>query len=97
VHLGATAFLGVEVASQSQQASSGVMIAGAASGTPADTAGLAAGDTITAVAGQAVSSGTSIQQVLEGYHPGDKVSISWTDTTGQSHTTTVTLANGPAA
>jgi len=97
VHIGATAFLGVEVASQGQQGSTGVLIAGAASGTPADAAGLSQGDVITSVAGQAVSSGTSIQQVLERYHPGDKVSISWTDTAGQSHTTTVTLANGPAA
>jgi S1-C subfamily serine protease len=60
-------------------------------------AGLTAGDVITSVAGQTVSSGTSIQQVLERYHPGDKVSIAWTDTSGQSHTATVTLATGPAA
>jgi hypothetical protein len=35
--------------------------------------------------------------VLVKYHPGDSVSVSWIDTSGQSHTSTVTLANGPAA
>ena len=37
-----------------------------------------------------------ISSVLHNYHPGNKVSISWTDTSGQSHTATVTLGNGPA-
>jgi hypothetical protein len=37
------------------------------------------------------------QQVLEGYHPGDEVTIEWTDTSGQSRSTTVTPASGPAA
>ena len=97
VHIGATAFLGVGIASSDQQSGTGVTIAGAQSGTPAASAGLTAGDVITSVAGQTVSSGTSIQQVLERYHPGDKVSIAWTDTSGQSHTATVTLATGPAA
>ena len=97
VHLGTTAFLGVGIADSSQQGSSGVTIAGAESGTPAANAGLTQGDVITSVAGQAVSSGTSIQQVLGAHHPGDKVSIAWTDASGQSHTAMVTLANGPAA
>jgi S1-C subfamily serine protease len=51
---------------------------------------------ITSVAGQNVSSQSSIESVIERYHPGDKVSVGWTDETGQSHTSTVTLANGPA-
>jgi len=96
VHLGATAFLGVSIASQ--QGSNGVTIEGTVSGTPAAAAGLTGGDVITSVGGQAVNSGTDIQQVLIGHHPGDKVSISWTDPySGQSHTATVTLASGPAA
>jgi S1-C subfamily serine protease len=100
VHIGTTAFLGVEIAPASQQnssGSSGVAIAGVRSGTPAAAAGLSEGDVITSVAGQSVSSGTSIQQVLASHHPGDKISISWTDAYGQSHSATVTLAAGPAA
>ena len=77
--------------------SSGVSIAGALSGSPAANAGLTEGDTITSVGGQTVSSATDIQQILVKYHPGDKVSISWVDQSGQTQTTTVTLASGPAA
>jgi S1-C subfamily serine protease len=97
VHIGATAFLGLEIASSGQQGSSGVALAGAASGTPAATAGLGAGDVVTSLNGQSVSSGTDVQHILVGLHPGDKVSIGWTDASGQSHTATVTLASGPTA
>jgi len=97
VHIGATAFLGLELASSGQQGSSGVALAGAASGTPAANAGLGQGDVVTSLNGQTVSSSTDIQNILGGLHPGDKVSIGWTDASGQSHTATVTLAAGPTA
>jgi S1-C subfamily serine protease len=97
VHIGPTAFLGVAISTSPYASSQGVQIAGVTSGTPAARAGLAQGDVITSVAGHAVNSGTSIQQVLENYHPGDKVTIAWADGYGQSHTATVTLATGPAA
>ena len=77
--------------------SNGVTIAGALSGSAAANAGLTAGDTITSVGGQAVSSASDIQQALVKYHPGDKISVSWVDQNGQSQTATVTLASGPAA
>ncbi len=76
---------------------SGVSIAGTLSGSPAANAGLTAGDTITSVGGQSVTTSENIAQVLVKYHPGDSISIGWTDESGQSHTTTVTLASGPAA
>jgi len=76
---------------------SGVTISGAVSGSPAASAGLTAGDTITSVGGHSVSSTADIQDVLVKYHPGDKVSVSWVDQAGQSHSATVTLASGPAA
>jgi S1-C subfamily serine protease len=77
--------------------SNGVTIAGTLSGSAAANAGLTAGDTITSVGGQAVSSTSDIQQALVKYHPGDKISVSWVDQSGQSQTATVTLASGPAA
>ena len=52
---------------------------------------------ITSLAGQSVTSASQVQTILGSYHPGDKVSIGWTDASGQSHTATVTLASGPAA
>jgi S1-C subfamily serine protease len=97
VHVGATAFLGVAVSPSQQGLSQGVQIEGVTAGTAAASAGLTGGDVITSVAGHAVGTSTSIQQVLTSYHPGDKVSISWTDPAGQSHTATATLGTGPAA
>jgi S1-C subfamily serine protease len=103
VHIGATGFLGVEVGSSGSsfmpggdQDSSGVTVEGTLSGSPAASAGLSAGDTITAINGNAVSSSSGVESVISQYHPGDKVSVSWTDGYGQSHTSTITLANGPA-
>jgi S1-C subfamily serine protease len=76
---------------------SGAEIVGTLSGSPAATAGLAAGDVITSVAGQTVTSSTQISSILSSDHPGDKVNVTWTDTAGQSHTASITLAAGPAA
>ena len=131
VHLGSTAFLGIEVSSAatgsgsglggdgnggygygggygsgggygyggdgSGTTTSGAAVAGALSGSPAADAGLTDGDVITSLAGQPVTSASQIRTILGAYHPGDQVSISWTDAYGQSQTATVTLANGPAA
>jgi S1-C subfamily serine protease len=122
VHIGATAFLGIETDGSNSSGSgsgdsggfggfgqgngsgtngsgtsNGVTIAGTLSGSAAANAGLAAGDTITSVGGQAVSSASDIQQALVKYHPGDKISVNWVDQSGQSQTATVTLASGPAA
>jgi S1-C subfamily serine protease len=81
----------------SSNSGSGVTISSVVSGSPADQAGLAAGDTITSVAGQSVSSPTDISSILVGYHPGDKIQVSWVDSSGQSHTATVDLGSGPPA
>ena len=78
-------------------ATSGAEIEGTLSGSPAATAGLAEGDVITSVAGQSVTTATQISSILASDHPGDKVSVTWTDTSGTSHTATITLATGPAA
>ena len=114
VHIGATAFLGLEIGGSSsntggfggfggfggqngQSGTSGVTIAGTVSGSPAANAGLTQGDTITAIAGQSVTSAEDVAHGLVKYHPGDSISVSWTDTSGQSHTTNLTLTSGPAA
>jgi S1-C subfamily serine protease len=102
VHIGATAFLGVEVASTSgysgsQSGVTGATIAGIVSGSPAASTGLSQGDTITAIAGHTVSSPTSLRNVLVEFHPGQKVSVTWVDSSGSSHTSTVDLTSGPTA
>jgi S1-C subfamily serine protease len=97
VHLGATAFLGIEVSSEAGQgASTGALIQGVVQGTAAANAGLTAGDTITSLGGHTITSAEQIRPVLVGNHPGDKISISWTDESGNSHTATIVLGSGPA-
>jgi len=98
VHIGATAFLGVQVASsdgQFGQTGSGVPVAGVVSGTAAAAAGLSAGDSVQSVGGQQVVSGSDLQTVMQHHHPGDKVSLTWSDAVSQTHTATVTLTEGP--
>jgi len=60
-------------------------------------AGLAAGDTITAIGGQSVSSAEDIAHALVKYHPGNSVSVTWVDQSGQTQTANLTLASGPTA
>ncbi len=101
VHIGATAFLGVEITSGSAvpgipASSAGALIAGVTQGSAAAAAGLAAGDTITSLAGHTITSASQIRTVLSQYHPGDKLNISWTDQAGSTHTASITLAAGPA-
>ncbi len=104
-HLGETAFLGVETSSSTGNyggyggfgGSSGVEIAGVVPGSAVAQAGLTAGDQITSVAGHTITSSSDIESVLGNYHPGDQISIGWTDGFGQAHTATVAVTAGPAA
>jgi len=107
VHIGATAFLGIQTQPASSSgfgsgfgsgtSGSGVTISGTVSGSPAANAGLTAGDEITSLAGQQVASAEDVAHALVSYHPGDSISVSWLDQSGQSHTATLTLTTGPAA
>ena len=94
VHIGATAFLGVQV-SANDVSGDGVAIVGAVSGTGAANAGMGAGDVILSVAGHNITSGSDLQSVIAGYHPGDKVTVQWQDQFGQTHSSAVTLSQGP--
>jgi S1-C subfamily serine protease len=93
VHVGGTAFLGVTL---QQRPDGGVAIADVVSGGAADDAGLAAGDTITGVDGQSVSSSSDVSTALLAKHPGDTVTVGFTSRDGVSATVTVTLGSGPA-
>jgi S1-C subfamily serine protease len=83
--------------SGSQSGTTGVTIAGTVSGSPAANAGLAAGDTITAIGSQSVTSAEDIAHALVQYHPGNSVSVTFVNQSGQSQTTNVALASGPTA
>jgi S1-C subfamily serine protease len=106
VHVGTTAFLGVEIA-QSQSGepgsgygygTSGVEISGVVSGSPAAGSGLSAGDTITAVDGHDVTSQAALQDVMTNdVAPGDRVTVEYTSSTGQRHSVSLVLTSGPPA
>jgi S1-C subfamily serine protease len=91
VHIGSSAFLGVSVADGEQGAAVQQVVSGAA----ADDAGLAAGDTLTGINGQTVDSATTLTTLMDGFHPGDKVTLTWLDQSGQQQTGAATLAEGP--
>jgi S1-C subfamily serine protease len=104
VHVGATAFLGVEFDSASQvnlgasgpNTTPGVALAGVVSGQPAANAGLVAGDVITSLNGHTITTGTQLQTLLLTLRPGNTVTIDYVNTNGVASTATATLASGPA-
>jgi S1-C subfamily serine protease len=75
----------------------GVEIEGVPSGSPAVRAGIEAGDIITSIGGSAVGSSSSLRAVLGRYHPGDKVTVYWTDLGGDGHHSVIVLSPGPPA
>jgi S1-C subfamily serine protease len=50
---------------------------------------------ITAVNGQTIDSATALTNLMDTHHPGDKLTLTYTDSAGQQHTTTVTTIQGP--
>jgi S1-C subfamily serine protease len=92
VHVGATAFLGIQVQSGD---SGGVALAGVIPGGPAASAGLEAGDVITSIDGHAVTTPSSLTSYLLTKKPGASVTIGYMDSFGAGQTVTVKLASGP--
>jgi S1-C subfamily serine protease len=99
IHIGSAAFLGVQLqpVSSFSGTSSGAAVVGVVPGSPAESAGIVAGDVIDSVGAKSVDSADTLASIMEGFHPGDKVSIGWIDDTGAQQSATVQLATGPAA
>jgi S1-C subfamily serine protease len=97
VHVGPTAFLGVSVesAQDSGTGTSGALIASVVSGGPSGDAGLVEGDTITSLDGTSISSPDSLTTVMTSQKPGNTVQVGYIDSSGQQHTVSVQLGNGP--
>jgi S1-C subfamily serine protease len=126
IHIGETAFLGVEISASSSSSgdagnggsagdggfggffggnsgstgntgssASGASVASVVTNGPAQEAGLAEGDVITSLGGKSLTTPNDLTTAISQYHPGDKVSIGWTDGSGQTHTATVQLSSGP--
>jgi S1-C subfamily serine protease len=97
VHIGESAFLGIQVSTSSASSSTGVRVSGTVPGSAAAKLGLKAGDRITALDGRKVTDNASLRAIIAPHHPGDTVSITWTDTAGKSRTASITFGTGPVA
>jgi S1-C subfamily serine protease len=103
IHVGATAFLGVEVSSstttgegfQAPSGTSGAVIQQVLSGTPAAQSTLVAGDVITSLNGQTVTDASALGAMLQGDAPGSSVQIGYVTQNAVTGTVTITLASGP--
>ena len=99
VHIGATPFLGVQVANVASSFGSSrpwaIVVAGVVPGSPADDANLAPGNIITSLDGHALTSPQTITTLLLHKAPASKVRLTWTDESGNQLRAMVTLASGP--
>ena len=75
---------------------SGALVDGVLCGTVAAAAGLFAGDVITSIGGQAVTSPRSLTALVSRHRPGSQASLTWVAPGGSLHTAVVTLTAGPA-
>jgi S1-C subfamily serine protease len=114
LHVGATAFLGVQMRPVSSGSGglgglgfgggsggsgiSGEEVVDVFSGSPAASAGLVAGDTITSFAGVNVQQPTSeneVSTIILNKKPGDTVKVAFVDDNGNKHSANITLGSGP--
>ena len=93
IHLGLPGFLGVGCRPQQHGRRGDTQVV---SGGPAAKIGIRAGDVITSVDGQKITAPTDLTTDLHTHRPGDKVTVTWSDQSGASHTATATLIAGPA-
>jgi putative serine protease PepD len=87
------AYLGISVGDAS--GSAGALVSQVVSGSPADTAGLKAGDVITALDGKAIASANDLTASLSAHAPGDKVTLTVTRS-GSTTSIDVTLGSRPS-
>jgi S1-C subfamily serine protease len=87
VHIGATAFLGVQV--------QGTTVADVVPGSPAEAAGLKPGDVLISIGGKPVTGDASITSAVLAHKPGHVVTVVYMDETGTRRTARVRLATGP--
>jgi putative serine protease PepD len=88
------AFLGI-VLQDATASGGGALVTLVRPDTPADSAGLRAGDVITAVAGKRIGTADELRAAINSRSPGDRVSLRYRRD-GESHTVQVRLASRPS-
>lgn len=96
ITLGVPGFLGIRYLPGSSSSGAGAIVNAIVPKTPAADLNLLPGDTIISLSGTAVTSGEQLKTLLSQYQGGDTVSLTWRDSQGESHTSSVTLVDGPA-
>ena len=91
VHIGPTAFVGLQLADTPE----GLAVRGVVPGSPAEAAGLVVGDILTTADGTPLTSTTDLRSILFTHHPNDSLVLGYTDALGNTATVTITLADGP--
>ena len=105
IHLGESAFLGVLIGgaypgltnpfglpTSTTTPPAGVQITAVDAATPAQRAGLQAGDTITAIDGKATPNNQVLLGAIQAHRPGVPVTVTYVNTSGATHTVRVDLA-----
>ena len=86
-------YLGVSIGTPANR--SGAQVATVKNGSPADKAGLQAGDVITSFGGETIASPDDLTAAVAAKQPGDKVSITYVRN-GSTNTTEVTIGTRPS-
>ena len=97
VQTGNPPIIGIDVTDTTTGSSTGVPVSGVQSGSPAEQAGIVAGDTITSINGAQVTSAASLRTAIRSHRVGDQITVGWTDSSGQSHSASLRLVAGPPA
>jgi S1-C subfamily serine protease len=78
-------------------APAGALVVGVLCGTSAATAGIVAGDVITAAGGRQIESPDALTAIVDASRPGTVMSVTWVSTSGVSRTSRTRLGPAPAA
>jgi S1-C subfamily serine protease len=97
IHIGQTAFLGVDLsfANGTGGQTGGAAVAAVVPASPAEGAGLTAGSVITAINGHAIDSYDTVASLLFGEKAGAVLTVAWTDQDGTAHVADIRTAAGP--
>jgi len=100
IHIGYAALLGVEVSTDqpvtqpdcaTSEATTGAWVSVVEPNSPASNTGLAACGRITGIGGTSVANQNDLHNAMEGFVAGQTVTITWMDSSAQTHSATITL------